>query len=115
MGLVVFYLVLYTVDTLYLMYMRKYYKKQLKEEVCEKVKIKYLQTYDFIQKVSIIILLFVLPIIVLLFVMEKYDLLRMSIVAGLTLALIGAVLMIFERHKLSNWYCNFFRDGVLYV
>ena len=101
-GLVTFFLVLYTVDTLYLVYMRRYYKKQLKEEVCEKVKIKYLQTYGFIQKASIVILLFILPIIVLLSVMERYDLLRMSIVAGLTLALIGAVLMIFERHKLRN-------------
>ena len=50
----------------------------------------------------IVILLFILPIIVLLSVMERYDLVRMSIVSGLTLALIGAALMIFERHKLRN-------------
>ena len=101
-GTLFLYIVIHSIDAIYVYCMRRHYKKLLNEESDAKVSIKYLKIYSYIQKVNIWFLAFMLPVIVTSVFMERYDLFRLSVIAGLSLSLIYVVVMLFGRHKFKN-------------
>lgn len=106
MGMWIVCLIVHALNLMYLWCMRRYYKKQLNEHVCERIDIKYLKIYDFLQQINFTLLLVVLPLLINSLT-SRYDFIRMSIIAGLSLSLINVIVELFKRHKFKKFIYGF--------